>query len=393
VQLSFERFNTEPGYDFLTVFDGNTSNGARLVRFAGTPLADGRLARSLVGPSNRMFVAFGSDGLENGPGVNATVRFVPCVIPQCFPTSTNSTPLTLNTTSLGVNSPVAASLPNRCTWYIDSLSSSLCPQVHFDVFQFPTTRSTSVTLYRGFSLAPASILDRYSGVLDGPTTVGSPTPAMTVLFVSASPSSSGGGGGGGGVSGNGFGSMLASLTFVPCVACDALSLRAELIQANGTLITSSPPSSGPDASISYGNNRNCSWFFQAPAGLCAGVTFHNFSLEDKFDFVFVSAGFLSSSLRLFQGTGNLDDEKTIFSPSRSILVRFTSDTTNVGTYSGFYATIFSTPCADDAPGSDETIVTVNGTIQAACQPANSTLLSPSQLPSPSLPILMRQRTA
>ena len=63
VTLNFDSFNTESGYDFVTVYDGTNANATQLGRFSGTSRPS-----AVTSTGNALFVRFTSDGSVNAAG-------------------------------------------------------------------------------------------------------------------------------------------------------------------------------------------------------------------------------------------------------------------------------------------------------------------------------------
>merc|ERR1711974_210329 len=63
VQLEFDSFNTEQGFDFVYVYDGADSHASLLGVYSGTAIP-----RNLLSAGNVMFVLFTSDSSTNGSG-------------------------------------------------------------------------------------------------------------------------------------------------------------------------------------------------------------------------------------------------------------------------------------------------------------------------------------
>ena len=66
VTLNFDTYNTESGYDFVTIYDGENANATQLGRFSGASLPN-----QLVSTGNAMFVRFTTDGSVTASGWSA----------------------------------------------------------------------------------------------------------------------------------------------------------------------------------------------------------------------------------------------------------------------------------------------------------------------------------
>lgn len=75
VELSFTTFDTESGYDDLTIYDGPNTGSPTIIVADGTEL----LGQTIVSSSNCMTLTFSSDGSVTDPGFAADIScFAPC---------------------------------------------------------------------------------------------------------------------------------------------------------------------------------------------------------------------------------------------------------------------------------------------------------------------------
>ncbi len=78
VTLNFDSFNTEAGYDFVTVYDGENTSAAQLGRFDGTTIPG-----QVVSSGNAMLVRFTSDASVNAAGWAARYTSAQAPTPTC----------------------------------------------------------------------------------------------------------------------------------------------------------------------------------------------------------------------------------------------------------------------------------------------------------------------
>ncbi|WP_299119300.1 GEVED domain-containing protein [uncultured Tenacibaculum sp.] len=99
VTLNFSSFNTESGYDFVTVYDGSSASATQLGKFSGTSTPN-----AVTSTGNAMFVKFTSDGSVNAAGWAANYTSATSSVDTTAPTAPSSlaasnvaqTTLTLN---------------------------------------------------------------------------------------------------------------------------------------------------------------------------------------------------------------------------------------------------------------------------------------------------------
>lgn len=98
IDLNFNNFNTEAGFDFVRVYDGTNNSGTLLGSFSGT-----NLPPSLQASSGAIFVEFDTDGSVNSAGWEATY------------TSSNTANLTASPDTITLNAALGSQSPFSVT--------------------------------------------------------------------------------------------------------------------------------------------------------------------------------------------------------------------------------------------------------------------------------------
>ncbi len=78
VTLNFDNFNTESGYDYVSVYDGTNASATRIGRFSGSSLPS-----AVTSTGNALFVRFTSDGSVTRAGWAASYTSSTSTEPQC----------------------------------------------------------------------------------------------------------------------------------------------------------------------------------------------------------------------------------------------------------------------------------------------------------------------
>ncbi|WP_299156216.1 CUB domain-containing protein [uncultured Tenacibaculum sp.] len=131
VTLNFSSFNTESGYDFVTVYDGTTASATQLGKFSGTSTPS-----AVTSTGNAMFVKFTSDGSVTAAGWAAN-----------YTSSTSSA----DTQAPSAPASLAASNVAQTTLTLNwSASSDNVGVIEYDVYRGSTklgsTANTSVNI-------------------------------------------------------------------------------------------------------------------------------------------------------------------------------------------------------------------------------------------------------
>lgn len=292
IQLDFNRFATESGFDFVEVYDGPTTASPRLARLSGNTIPSPILSTGGV-----MLVRFTSDFSLSDLGfeANYTAYSNHCVPLQTFTTGTGSF-----TDGSGTNSYD----PNlSCGWLIQPNRAANIT-LSFSAFDTESANDL-VNIYDGTDNT-GTLLASYSGnsipvnvVLNG-TSV-----SMFVEFVTN-----------GTVSGAGWSASYTSVIGATC------SGTTTLTAASGTFNDGSNSSN-------YDNNLNCGWLIQ-PSGSPAAITldFNNMNIQFG-DFVRIYDGTNSSGTLLATRTGTFIGS-TITAFSGAMFVQFVTNGTNTG---------------------------------------------------------------
>ncbi|MBL4707680.1 MAG: T9SS type A sorting domain-containing protein, partial [Flavobacteriales bacterium] len=300
INLSFTQFDTETGFDFVTIYDGANNNAPVLGTYSGSTLP---LALNSSGGS--IFVEFNSDQAVNETGWEINYN---SSSNQCF---TN-----LQLTSLNGNINDGSNSNNyqnnlNCSWVIQPvLATTITAQFNnFDVdnlgdtlfiYDGPTSGSPLLASYTGTSL---------------PATVSSTGGDMFIEFVTNGISTAAG-----------WDLSYNSTTAASCAG------QTNLTAAIGSF-------SDGSGTANYDNNLNCSWLIQ-PAGNAALITLNmtSVNLTGFNDMVRVydganNGGILLGTIR-FNNTGN-----ALVAYSGSMFLEFTTSATN--TAQGWSATYVS----------------------------------------------------
>ncbi|XP_066263228.1 exoskeleton protein RP43-like [Branchiostoma lanceolatum] len=311
VRLTFDSFNLENGYDFLTIYDGASDTAIQLGRFTG----DGSdIPDHIHGTSNMMFVRFTSDGSYTAQGFRFLYTVTPTIGPGCggtltAPEGSVSSP----------NYPSDYGNNENCEWIITAPEGSTV-RLTFDSFNLENGYDF-LTIYDGDSES-ALMLGRFTGdtlAIHGLIT----STSNTILMRFTSDGSN---------TAQGF---QLSYTGTPTSASGC----------GGTLTAPRGIVTSPNYPSDYGNNENCEWIITAPKGSTVRLTLDSFNLENGYDFLTIYDGDSDTAIQLGRFTGDGSDiPDHIHGTSNIILVRFTSD----GSYTaqGFRFLYTASPCMD-----------------------------------------------
>ncbi|TXB65777.1 T9SS type A sorting domain-containing protein [Vicingus serpentipes] len=123
IQIDFNSFNTESGYDYLDIYDGPNTSSTLIGSYSGTSLPNGGTITSSTGC---LTFVFDSDGSSVRDGWDASISCVACPTPPTNDDCGSATALTVNTdenctttTSATLNLATASSDANSCGATID----------------------------------------------------------------------------------------------------------------------------------------------------------------------------------------------------------------------------------------------------------------------------------
>ena len=294
VTLSFSSFNTELGYDFLKVYNGNNTSAPLLLSTSGT-----NLPSNVTATSGQMLVVFTSDYLIKYPGFAAS--YTSTGTPYCSGTTN------LNTTDYGTisdGSGVNKYCNNMdCRWLIQPPQATSV-KLTFTSFktESPSTDGLSiydaVEVYDGTSTS-ANLLGRFSGS-SLPPSITSTGGSMYIRFFSDNS-----------VSDSGWSANYTSTTPNYCTGVTTLtSSTGSFTDGSGT--------------NNYGNNASCKWLIQPTGATTVSLSFSSFDTELNYDGIIVYDGADTSSTRLGVYTGSTLPPM-LTSTGGSMLVWFLSD--------------------------------------------------------------------
>lgn len=308
ISLSFNRFSTESGFDFVEVFDGPNSSSPSLGQFSGTSLPP-----VLTSTGNSLYVEFDSDFLINDLGWEAAYS---STTSTCLPNRV----LTTNNGTISDGSGTSNYDNNtNCSWLIQP---TLATSISLSFSSFDTESGNDVVnIYDGTNNS-GTLLGSYSGnTLPPVTTITGTNKSMFVEFISNSTTTAAG--------------WSASYTSSSAITC------------SGVTTFTAPSGSFEDGSGPgfYDPNLNCGWLIQ-PTGTVASITLTMtaMALANFGDRVRVYDGINNAGtpIGFFNGT-NLGNPVTAF--SGSMFVEFITDANIQG--QGFSAsyTSSSTYCS------------------------------------------------
>ncbi|GAB3735084.1 hypothetical protein GCM10027594_16490 [Hymenobacter agri] len=110
VQLTFTSFETESGYDFVSIYDGTSANATLLGTYSGFLNGQLPLPLTATNAAGALTVVFSSDGYVNAPGFAATVSCVSAPQPDLLLTQIGASP---STVPAGNNVALTATVANQ----------------------------------------------------------------------------------------------------------------------------------------------------------------------------------------------------------------------------------------------------------------------------------------
>ena len=170
--MSFSAFETESGYDYLNIYDGNNSNAPLLGSFSGNTIPP-----TIVSSSGAMFLDFSSDAMTEYDGWLASYytsnQTQHC---SCLTTLTNTT-CSFND---GSNTNDNYSSNTNCQWLIQPNGAA---SVELSFNQFKTeSYYDELKVYDGSSNS-ANLIGTFSGT-SLPNTIISSGPSLYLTFTS-----------------------------------------------------------------------------------------------------------------------------------------------------------------------------------------------------------------
>lgn len=312
ITLNFSDFNTEAGYDFITVYDGpDDTYPVLLTSVSGNTLPTTFTTSPGTGA---MCVKFTSDSTTTSSGWTANYTSL-ITTPTCSGATLLSTPTGTFSDGSGANNYTNN---QQCIWYIappcaTSVTLSLS-QLNIEdgkdfVFVFDSlTATTPIGTFTGTTL---------------PASVTSNTGVMIILFYSNFKTTS-----------QGFTANYTSTGSSYCTGVTTLNTSDY-----GTITDGS-------GTNNYCNNSNCSWLIQPPQATSVTLNFSAFDLEQAssdgnsiYDAVEIYDGSSASATLLGRFSGN-NIPSSVTSSGGSMFIRFYSDVTNA--FQGWTANYTST---------------------------------------------------
>ncbi|MFZ4107163.1 CUB domain-containing protein [Flavobacterium sp.] len=313
ISLNFTAFNTESGYDKVSIYNGDTDNPANLIiEFSGTSIPSTVTTNLGIGA---MCVKYTTDSTTNYSGWTANYNSI-ITTPACSGLTTITNPTGTFGDGSGANNYTNN---QKCYWYI---SPPCATSVTLSFSQLNIENGYDfVQVYDSLSATNQIGLPYTGNTL--PASVTSNTGVMLVVFSSDFTNTS-----------QGFTANYTSTGSSYCTGVTTLNTSDY-----GTI------SDGSGANT-YCNNSNCSWLIQPPNATGVTLNFTAFDLEEPstdgnsiYDVVEVYDGTSASGTLLGRFTGG-NIPSAISSSGGSMFVKFTSDISD--TYQGWSAYYTST---------------------------------------------------
>jgi hypothetical protein len=310
--VSFNSFQTEAGWDYVNIYEGDSTDAERIARLHG-----GATPPDVTTEGSVLLVQFTSDGSVTRDGFHATATCGEYVEPEPDPCFGGAT----LTDGGDIDMDEGHSNGQDCRWTLQCNEGA--PTVSFNSFQ-TEANFDYVNIYDGDTTDDPRVARLHGG--DTPDDVTASGGVMLVQFTSD-----------GSVTQDGFhatytcGDAAPPPPPDPCVD-DGIALANE-----GDL----------DYDSGHGNNHDCRWYLTCDSGVPT-VTFNSFNTEGNFDYVNVYDGTTIEDERIgrFHGNGlsNVGDPPLIAGSGSALVVQFTSD--GSVTRDGFHATL---TCGDAPP--------------------------------------------
>ncbi|MDD3875031.1 MAG: C10 family peptidase [Bacteroidales bacterium] len=286
VTLTFTAFDTESNYDFVKVYDGETTSATLLGSFSGSSIP-----ASITSTTGKILVNFTSDGSQNKAGWAANYVGNP-ITSYCNGTTILTQPSATFNDGSGSND---YKNNTDCSWLISPPDSAV---IKLTFQSFNTQASYDfVKVYDGATTS-APLLGSYSGTTLPPQLTAT-SGKMLVKFTSNGTTTKSG--------------WSAKYTTQTAFCSGITTLTAN----SGTITDGS-------GNLNYNNNANCQWIIKPTNASAVTLTFTSFSTEANYDFVKVYNGTTTSSPLLGSYSGNSLPAQ-ITASSGKMLVQFTSD--------------------------------------------------------------------
>jgi len=313
IELNFTSFDTEEGFDFVKVYDGNSTTSTSLGTFSGSSIPD-----NITSSGNELFITFTSDENETYAGWEASY------------TSTPSRCETILTNAYGYFSDGSGEsnyeYDQDCSWLIQVEDGNI---IELSFTSFDTEYDFDfVKVYDGNSTESTHI-----GTFSGSSIPDNITSSGNELFITFTSDDY-----------ENYAGWEATYTSFNVSGC-----------GNSTLIFPSGSFSDGSGESNYENNQDCSWLIQVEDDNIIDLSFTSFYTEEGYDFVTVYDGNSSAStiLGTFSGSSIPDN---ITSSGNELYITFISNesTTNAGweaTYSSAGTILtFATGSLSDGSG-------------------------------------------
>ncbi|XP_078593517.1 cubilin-like [Branchiostoma floridae x Branchiostoma japonicum] len=280
IRLTFDSFEVQNHYDFLTIYDGANVRASLLRRLTGS-----QSISPIVSTSNVMFLRFTSDGSVTAQGF----QFFTSNISLCGGnlTAASGGPVT------SPNYPGDYHNDETCEWLITAPEGSRI-RLTFDSFEVENHHD-SLNIYDGANVR-ASLLRSLTGSLSVSPIV-STSNVMFLRFTSD-----------GSVTAQGFQFFTSNISLC----------GGNLTAASGGPVTS------PNYPGDYYNDETCEWLITAPEGSRIRLTFDSFEVQNRYDFLTIYDG-ANVRASLFRSLTGSRSVSPIVSTSNVMFLRFTSD--------------------------------------------------------------------
>jgi len=300
-QLNFVSFSTESGWDYLYIFDGNSTSSPLVGQYSGSTLPPAITATNSTGI---LTLRFTSDGSTASSGFEAAIS---CFIP-----------------------PTCSGVPNSGTSAISSATG--CPNTNFNLSASGLSTGLGIS-YQWYSAPAAS--GPWSAIITA-TNTSYITNTNTVTFYQLETT----------CSVSAMSATTSVTSYTPVGPCYTMA-NTTITTCSGSLFDSG------GQSANYLNNESYTLtLVPSTANAMAQLNFVSFSTESGWDYLYIFDGNSTSSPLIGQYSGSTLPPAITATNSTGILtLRFTSDGSTAA--SGFEAAIscYITPTCSGAPNS------------------------------------------